>query len=270
MTAGAEGAGEGGALALLRALTQRHEVHLLSFIDHEDASARAMAEQVGLMAVHTVPYPKAGRGWPFAGIASGGPRSLAQKHSLLMQDYAFDLVVNDRFDVVVASEIDMLPYAVALPVAQRVLDGLEVGMYHDTLMRPWLRGGLRARVRWSRLTNYLQRNLAEFVLCTTVSEHERRLIDRYVAPACALIVTPNGVDVSACAQVRGAPRPDTLIYAGALTYAANFDAVLPNPVQSGLTLLPPYESKHRIPPSRKTHFQTHTRFLKKSRSQKLR
>lgn len=211
--------------ALLRALTQRHEVHLLSFIDHEDASARAMAEQVGLMAVHTVPYPKAGRGWPFAGIASGGPRSLAQKHSLLMQDYAFDLVVNDRFDVVVASEIDMLPYAVALPVAQRVLDGLEVGMHHDTLTQPWLRGGLRARVRWSRLTNYLQRNLAEFVLCTTVSEHERRLIDRYVAPACALIVTPNGVDVSACAQVRGAPRPDTLIYAGALTYAANFDAV---------------------------------------------
>jgi polysaccharide biosynthesis protein PslH len=211
--------------ALLRALTQRHEVHLLSFIDHEDALARTMAERAGLTAVHTVPYPKARRSWPFAGLASGGPRSLVQKHSRLMQEYAFDLVVNDRFDVVVASEIDMLPYAVALPVAQRVLDGLEVGMYHDALLLPWLRGGLRARVRWSRLTNYLQRNLAEFMLCTTVSEHERRLIDRHVAPACALIVTPNGVDVSACAQVRGAPRPDTLIYAGALTYAANFDAV---------------------------------------------
>lgn len=211
--------------ALLRALTQRHEVHLLSFTDHEDAAARAMAERAGLTAVHTVPYPKAGSGWLFAGLASGGPRSLVQQHSRLMQEYAVDLVASDRFDAVVASEIDMLPYAVDLPVAKRVLDGLEIGMYHDTLMRPWHRGGLRARVRWSRLTNYLQRNLAEFVLCTTVSEHERRLIDGHVAPACALIVTPNGVDVSACAQVRAAPRPDTLIYAGALTYAANFDAV---------------------------------------------
>jgi len=41
----------------------------------------------------------------------------------------------------------------------------------------------------------------------------------------ALAVVPNGVDLEANSGDFGAPEPDTLIYSGALTYGANFDAM---------------------------------------------
>jgi GT2 family glycosyltransferase len=41
-----------------------------------------------------------------------------------------------------------------------------------------------------------------------------------------LEVIPNGVDVEACAGTFGSAETDTLVYAGALSYEANFDAVL--------------------------------------------
>jgi glycosyltransferase involved in cell wall biosynthesis len=40
-----------------------------------------------------------------------------------------------------------------------------------------------------------------------------------------LLVIPNGVDLQVNSGDFGAPRPDSLIYPGALTYSANFDAM---------------------------------------------
>ena len=40
-----------------------------------------------------------------------------------------------------------------------------------------------------------------------------------------LAIVPNGVDLEVNSGDFGAPRPDTLIYSGALTYDANFDAM---------------------------------------------
>jgi hypothetical protein len=46
-----------------------------------------------------------------------------------------------------------------------------------------------------------------------------------IAPGATVYVLPNGTDVSVGDQDWGAPQPDTLIYPGALTFDANFDAV---------------------------------------------
>ncbi|MEZ4640039.1 MAG: hypothetical protein R2856_34625 [Caldilineaceae bacterium] len=42
---------------------------------------------------------------------------------------------------------------------------------------------------------------------------------------CSIEVIPNGVDVAGYRGDFGAPEPDTLVYAGALTYHANFGAM---------------------------------------------
>jgi glycosyltransferase involved in cell wall biosynthesis len=211
--------------ALLRALSGRHEVHLLSFTQHDHPYACAAKDGIDLEKVHTVSYPSSGRPWSPVELFFDGPRSVVRRHSRSMQECARYLAERHSFDLVIASEIDMIPYVIDLPIVRRVSDGLEIGVYHDALRRPWLNGGLRARLRWGRLTRYLRRSLQAFMLCTTVSEREHRLIDRTVAPSCALAVTPNGVDVAACEAVRATPQPDTMIYAGALTYAPNFDAM---------------------------------------------
>ncbi len=65
-----------------------------------------------------------------------------------------------------------------------------------------------------------------FAAVTTVSEREAVLIRQTTKSRTPLlVVVPNGVDASVCATYGYRPEPDTLIYPGALSYSANFDAV---------------------------------------------
>lgn len=228
--------------ALLAALAERHQVSLLSFVEshrHADVQDRAggihgtrhfdarlpVCLPVYLDEVHTVSFPHAVPLHWIDALRTPGPRSLAAQHSWLMHDRVKELTSGRAFDALITSEIDMLPYAPAASVPRRISDGVEIAVYHDALRQRWTLGGLRARVRWSRLTRYLRLSLNRFELCTTVSDRERDLISHNVAPSCSLTVTPNGVDVQACLRSCAVPQPDTLIYAGALTYRANFDAM---------------------------------------------
>jgi glycosyltransferase involved in cell wall biosynthesis len=211
--------------ALLAALAERHRVSLLSFVENSGVRAYAEADHAHLDEVHTVSFPRAAPLHPLDALRTPGPRSLAAQHSWLMHDRVTELTTDRHFDLLVTSEIDMLPYAAVASVPRCISDDVEIGVYHDALRNHWLHGGLRARIRWTRLTSYLRRVLHRFALCTTVSDRERELITHSVSPACPTRVVPNGVDAQACSQVRAAPQPKTLIYAGALTYRANFDAV---------------------------------------------
>jgi glycosyltransferase involved in cell wall biosynthesis len=136
-------------------------------------------------------------------------------------------VARDRsFDAVIASQIDMALYALGVPRGLRVLEELELTTIYEHYTRargPWRR--LRAGLTWWKLSGYMQRLLSRFDLCTVVSEAEREIVRRLAAATTRVEVVPNGVDVAAYAGDFGAPEPETLIYSGALTYSANYDAV---------------------------------------------
>jgi glycosyltransferase involved in cell wall biosynthesis len=84
---------------------------------------------------------------------------------------------------------------------------------------------LRYKLMWWKQANYVREVLSECSGCTVVSERERDLILEICPDFPALVVVPNGVDLETNTGDFGPPRPDTLIYNGALTYDANFDAI---------------------------------------------
>lgn len=85
---------------------------------------------------------------------------------------------------------------------------------------------LRSLLTAAQHRRYVSTILPAFAAVTTVSEREAELA-RQIAGSQHPIITviPNGVDSVACAAYGYRPEPDTLIYPGALSYSANFDAV---------------------------------------------
>jgi glycosyltransferase involved in cell wall biosynthesis len=107
-----------------------------------------------------------------------------------------------------------------------LFEEIELGAFHDRLAAA--RSGwqlLRQRLTWAKLRRYLAHVLQDFRACTVVSTGEQRLLSENVARCPPIEVIPNCVTVSDYALGTTAPQPDRLVFAGALSYAANADAV---------------------------------------------
>jgi glycosyltransferase involved in cell wall biosynthesis len=133
------------------------------------------------------------------------------------------------FEVTVASCSVMAAYALALPGMPHVLEE------HNSHTR-WMRDRylsqtsslqrLRCWASWRKSALYESRLFAKFDLVTMTSERDlsttQSLLSHGRPP---VVLVPNGVD---CTQFRPAlaePRPDTLVFGGALTYNANHEAM---------------------------------------------
>jgi glycosyltransferase involved in cell wall biosynthesis len=212
---------------LLRELACHHEVDLLTFAP-ELPDAAALYELRALCAsVELVPEtPFAGRaGGRLHGLLSVRPRSIVANHSATMAK-AVRACGGRRYDLVIASELHMAPYALLLRGVPRLLEGIELATLNDQhASQSRLLGRLRYGLTWWKTRRYVVALLRQFAGATVVSERELALL-RPLAPARArLAVVPNGVDTAACEGSFGDPEADMLIYPGALSYDANFDAV---------------------------------------------
>ncbi len=212
---------------LLRGLAARHRVDLLSFAPQPPdaaslAAMRALCGEVELL--HETPF--AGRPvGRLAGLLSPQPRSVVANHSPAMEA-AVRRRAGRGYDLVVASQLHMAPYALLLPDTPRVLEEVELAIIREQYAAaPSARARLRYGLTWWKTRSYVAGLLRRFQGVTVVSEHERDLL-RPLAPArLPLVVVSNGVDVAACAGNYGPPEPDVLIYPGAVSYHANREAV---------------------------------------------
>jgi glycosyltransferase involved in cell wall biosynthesis len=131
------------------------------------------------------------------------------------------------YDVVIASEVDMVPY---LRIAQHpcsILEDLELSSLHDRVFKsePGYRK-TRAGLTWWKLSNYV-RSFSRFIqACTVVSENEKQLVRDLLKNSLPVEIIPNGIDTEFYTGDYGILEPDSLVYSGALTYGANFDAML--------------------------------------------
>jgi glycosyltransferase involved in cell wall biosynthesis len=98
-------------------------------------------------------------------------------------------------------------------------------LYDQFAGEPSVSRRARRALTWWKLAAYVRQLLDDFHGMTAVSARERDLIGRLAPRGYPLAVVPNGVDVAFYSGDFGPPAPDTLIYNGALTYSANFDAV---------------------------------------------
>ena len=213
---------------LLKQLSKRNEITLLSFCEKPVSEERLGAARSVCRSVHTVPYRtyQPARLRALLGFFSWRPRSVTDTYSREMAALVKEASVLEDFDAVVATEIDCGAYALLVERSARVWEDLELAAIYDQFakQRSWARKA-RLGLTWWKQSRFVARQMREFDGCTVVSERERKLVVDIVSGKANVTVVPNGVDLEANAGDFGEPVPDTLIYPGALTYSANFDAM---------------------------------------------
>lgn len=215
---------------LLRALAAQHEVTLASF-----AFGTANAASPGLLEhlyrdVHVVernPFRRS-RIEEMMRFASLSP--IVTRPVPAMTNRVCAILRENAFDAVIASGEVMASYALlARSDAPLVLEE------HNSMAR-WSReryrnqepllGRIRCWMSWQKLRLYEAHLFRRFDLCTMVSEQDRSasmtMLPGYSGP---VEFVPNGVDCEHNRPGIAEETPDTLIYNGALTYAANYDAM---------------------------------------------
>lgn len=213
---------------LLKNLALQHEVHLISFATEQVTTEQLKAMQRYCKQVKIVPYRsfQPGRLKAVLGFFSAQPRSFIDTHQSEMQKSIDEAVRRTNFDLVIAFEIDMMPYAAAISNVPKIVDELQLAVPYENFVRqdqPLKR--LRFWLTWWKLSRYLPKLLSNFAGCAVASDMERQRIIEMVPSTCTVRSIPNGVDISHYVTNLAKPAPDTLIYAGALTFNANFEAV---------------------------------------------
>ncbi len=214
---------------LLQALSQRHAVTLVSFAWDTATPEQAAAGLPFCRAVHTLPRD------PFARSAfAQATRYLSLAPVVTrpipeMQRLVGDVLTHITFDAVIASTEVMATYALqAPPTTVKILEEHNsftrmMGDRYRAATHPMQR--LNHWISWQKTRRYeaaLFRKLDQIVM---VSEEDRRTCEQLPGHHTPVAVVPNGVD---CAHHRpglAETRPNTLIYNGALTYSANYDAM---------------------------------------------
>ncbi len=215
---------------LLRALGARHQVSLLSFAfdTARPAEADALREFCAdVQAVEHNPFHRANIS-TLARFLSADPivtRPIEEMKSLVRR--ALDA---KHYDAVIASIEVMATYALqAPPTTAKILEE------HNSLSR-WMWERYRAQqstlqrwrcwLSWRKTARYESRLFQQFDLCTMVSEQDRvaslQMLPGYRGP---IEVVPNGVDCERNRPGLAPVDPQRLVYNGALTYQANYDAV---------------------------------------------
>jgi len=216
---------------LLKQLSRRHEITLLAFTQGE-AQPGLETVRARCQEVQTVPQRlfRPHRLRALMGFLLPQPRALTDTYSVSMQNLVEQTLAQNQFDIVVASEIGIglgtAPYVRKVDSTPRVLEDLELSMVKDRMAaeRGWGQR-LRHSPTWWKLRRFAARLLRDLDGCTVASEQERDLVLGIVPGYQPLAVVPNGIDLDFYAGNFGTPEPQSLIFPGALTYQANFDAM---------------------------------------------
>jgi glycosyltransferase involved in cell wall biosynthesis len=213
---------------LIKQLSSRHEIDLISFTDENLTEERLAGLQTYCRNIEAVPYkpyqPNGSKA--LIGFFSKRPRSVVDTYCLEMQKLINAAACKHSYDAVIASQIDMALYTVGLADLPKILEEVELTTLHEPFLNvshplKKLRNGLT----WWKQANYTAEMLRGFNGCTVVSAAERDQVLQVSPGYHPIEVVPNGVDLAHHAADFGSPELDTLIYSGALTYDANFDAV---------------------------------------------
>jgi len=217
-------------LNLLKQLSKRHELSLLSFTNC-DSDVNYLGALESICQIVRVIPSKTYHPWSFRaifGLLLPRPRWLVDVYSHEMRTLVEDALRNEQFDMVIASQIAMAPYIEKISGVRKVLEELEVSLHINPFTdSPSIFARLRSKLRRRKFALYVDRLLQdEFDGCTVVSEIERSHILRHITPDYRNInVVPNGVDIDYYKGDFDSPRPETLVFTGALSYFANYDAL---------------------------------------------
>jgi glycosyltransferase involved in cell wall biosynthesis len=215
-------------LNLIKALSRRNSVDLVAFAAEPPAPSQLEALRPYCRTILSQPYRKSRPGSveTVLGLFSPRPRSVVSTYSATMEAAVKEAAAAFTPDVVIIGQMGMAPYGQALPGTPRILEEVELSTLFEASRRP---GSAISRFRrwltWWKHARYAGACLRTVAGFTVVSEQEAMLVRAVAPPHTRLAVVPNGVDLEHNPLSSEQLEPDTLIYSGALTYQANFEAV---------------------------------------------
>ena len=219
------------AYYLLKALSARHEVALVTFEDVDldpiwVEHIRQLCSRVEI--VRRKPFA-ASTGKTLLGWLSPLPSAVVAIHSPEMAEQVSQIAQTWKPEVVVALTFVTAPYALAVPEAIKVID-------IDNFMARMLKeaiplatgpvGRFRRHLAYKKFLRYERYLYPKFDLCLAVTQADREAVLRQMAlRSDQIVVIPNGVDTQYNHLEAVEPVPNTLVFNGALTYNANYDAM---------------------------------------------
>jgi sugar transferase (PEP-CTERM/EpsH1 system associated) len=214
---------------LIKQLSEEHAITLLSFArDGKVTEDRLKAMRHYCSTVQAIPLApfRPSSFHSILGLFSSRPRSFVDTYSRPMQRAVEQARKEEDFSVVIASEMATAPYAVTLEDLPRILEELQLATFWEQYTSQSCVGRrLRYGLMWWKTRRFTAHLLRQFDGCTVASQQERANV-LSIAPNCQhVVVVPNGVDLDRYKGHFGAPEPGTLVFPGALTYGANFDAM---------------------------------------------
>jgi polysaccharide biosynthesis protein PslH len=223
------------AYHLLKALAERHETVLVSFQDTHIEPAwkkhlEMLCSRVEIVSRDPFAATKAQRVW---GWLSPRPSAVVATYSPEMAERVTKIEADWHPDRIVALTFVAAPYA--LPTsntpdrAARIVDV-------DYLMAPVLREayqqatGSIARTRrwlaWWKFRRYEEWLFSQFDLSLASAEHDRQELHKCLGARRQQVgIVANGVDTIYNQPGIAKPEPKTIVFSGALTYSANYEAM---------------------------------------------
>jgi glycosyltransferase involved in cell wall biosynthesis len=209
--------GKSRVFNIIKELSQRHHVTLLSFSRSGPISSPAIRAVEQYCQVEE-PVVLSER----KSITGKGPRWKSEQ----MRAKIRSQLGRTSYHVIVAYDLVAGYYVSEVSGLPRVLDNCEIsGFTGRRVTEPRAFRRLVYSIDWWNRSRLIRRVLDRFDACTAVSEEERLELGKLVSDPSRIHVVANGVDLEWNAFHDGPVEPYSLIYPGSLTFGANLDAV---------------------------------------------
>lgn len=214
---------------LLRGLSERHEITLLSFTDQPEVDPDMPELRALCQEVHILPWksfePQSWRAR--LGFLNIIPRSIVDTFSPEMVLLIEQILSTKDFELVIVSELNALSYGRYLRGLPALIEDPELGVLYERYAHAstvWQR--FRHGLTWFKLRHYLARQIRFFSAGTVVSDREKELLSQAIPNFKAIEVIPNCINQAEYRGIRQTPKPNTLIFTGSFRYQANYDAMV--------------------------------------------
>jgi glycosyltransferase involved in cell wall biosynthesis len=161
------------------------------------------------------------------GFLSLKPRSIIDTFSPEMAQAITQTLNKQKYDVVIASQLQMAAYYPYFQNTPAVFEEIEIGLIYgqantsaDKVQR------LRHAFTWFKLRIYLSQLLRSFRAVTVVSEQEQKLIAQNFPHAENIQVIPNCMNMDDYKDIQVEAKSNTLIFTGSFRYHANYEAMV--------------------------------------------
>lgn len=135
-------------------------------------------------------------------------------------------VQNEQFDLVISYELSTVGYFPAHKPLPLILEDVELGGYLVNNGQTTFVNQVRRRLFLWKLQRALQAVKDSVSAYTVPSTTEAAHLRKLLPDAAPVKIVPNCLDGTQYADIVAMPQPATLIFTGALTFRANYDAVV--------------------------------------------